>query len=42
MEVQHTLLEQLQGVAFYDAGAVTINHTPFAATANTRNLVGRN
>ena len=40
MEVRHALLEQLQGVAFYDAGAVTINHTPFAATANTRNLAG--
>ena len=39
-EVRHTLLSQLQGLAFYDAGTVTINRNPFAAGINTRHIAG--
>jgi hemolysin activation/secretion protein len=39
-EIRHTLLNQLQGLAFYDAGTVTINRNPFAAGINTRHIAG--
>lgn len=40
LELRHNFAQSLQGVLFYDAGAVRINHNPFAAGANTRNLSG--
>lgn len=40
LEVRHSLMEQLQGVVFYDAGSVETNRNPFAAGANTRNIAG--
>jgi hemolysin activation/secretion protein len=39
-EVRHTLLNQLQGLAFYDAGTVTVNRNPFAVGINTRHIAG--
>ncbi|MDD2775951.1 MAG: ShlB/FhaC/HecB family hemolysin secretion/activation protein [Gallionella sp.] len=40
VEVRHNLLDQLQGVVFYDQGEVTINRTPFTKTANVRRIGG--
>jgi hemolysin activation/secretion protein len=40
LELRRTLLPQVQGVVFYDFGAIRINKTPFAATANDRHLAG--
>jgi hemolysin activation/secretion protein len=40
VEVRHNLLDQLQGVVFYDQGEVTINRTPFTKTTNIRHLGG--
>lgn len=40
LELRHGFNDTLQGVLFYDAGAVTINRNQFAAGANTRNLSG--
>ena len=39
-EWRYRVLPSLQGVLFYDAGAVDINHTPFAAGKNHRSLSG--
>jgi hemolysin activation/secretion protein len=40
-EVRHTLMDKVQGVAFYDAGSVSVNHNAYAAgVANTRSLAG--
>lgn len=39
-EWRYRVLPSLQGVLFYDAGAVDINHTPFAAGTNHRSLSG--
>ncbi len=39
-EVRHNLKDNLQGIAFYDAGSVTINHNPFVAGANSRFISG--
>jgi hemolysin activation/secretion protein len=39
-EVRHTLFNQFQGLAFYDAGTVTINRNPFATGVNTRHIAG--
>jgi len=41
LELRHSLMEQLQGVLFYDAGSVMINRNPFVVgAANTRNIAG--
>jgi hemolysin activation/secretion protein len=40
LEVRRSLLNQLQGLAFYDAGSVTINRNPFAVGVNTRHIAG--
>lgn len=40
LELRRTLLPGIQGTLFYDAGAIKINHTPFAAGSNTRNIAG--
>lgn len=39
-ELRHSFLNNLQGVAFYDAGAVDINHHAFLTTRNTRSISG--
>ena len=40
-EVRHTLMDKVQGVAFYDAGSVSVNHNAYVAgAANTRSLAG--
>jgi hemolysin activation/secretion protein len=40
-EVRHTLMDKVQGVAFYDAGSVSLNHNAYVAGAvNTRSLAG--
>ncbi|TAJ75545.1 MAG: ShlB/FhaC/HecB family hemolysin secretion/activation protein [Gallionellaceae bacterium] len=40
VEVRHTLKDNLQALAFYDAGSVTINRTPYAAAENSRSIAG--
>jgi hemolysin activation/secretion protein len=41
IEVRHALMDKVQGVAFYDAGSVAINHTAYVPGAvNIRNLAG--
>ena len=41
LELRHTLLQNIQGVAFYDFGSVKINKTPFGAgTSNNKTLAG--
>lgn len=40
LELRHTFTEAVQGIVFYDAGSVRINHTPFATGANTRFISG--
>lgn len=40
LELRHSFMGNLQAVAFYDAGAVNINHTAYSAAANTRNIAG--
>lgn len=40
LEWRQALLPLLQGVVFVDAGGVKINHDPFAAGVNSRNLHG--
>lgn len=41
LELRHSFMDNnLQAVAFYDAGAVNINHTAYSAAANTRNIAG--
>lgn len=40
LELRHSFKDTLQGVLFYDAGAVTTNRNQFAAGANTRNISG--
>lgn len=41
LEIRHSLTDHLQGIAFYDAGSVTINHNAYVAgAANTRNIAG--
>jgi hemolysin activation/secretion protein len=40
-EVRHTLMDKVQGVAFYDAGSVSVNHNAYVVgAANTRSLAG--
>jgi hemolysin activation/secretion protein len=41
LELRHSFSDALQGVAFYDAGSVTINRNPFTVgAANTRFISG--
>jgi len=41
LELRHAINASLQGVAFYDAGSITINRNPFGGAArNSRNLAG--
>ncbi|MHB1015336.1 MAG: ShlB/FhaC/HecB family hemolysin secretion/activation protein [Desulfurivibrionaceae bacterium] len=40
LELRHRFLPDLQGVVFYDAGSVRINHNPFVTGENTRNISG--
>ena len=40
LELRHRFLPDLQGVVFYDAGSVRINHNPFVAGENTRTISG--
>ena len=40
LELRHRFLPDLQGVVFYDAGSVRINHDPFLAGENTRTISG--
>lgn len=40
MELRHTLGAGLQGVLFYDLGAIKVNKSPFAAVNNERHLAG--
>lgn len=40
LELRHRFLPDLQGVVFYDAGSVRINHNPFLAGENTRTISG--
>ena len=41
LELRHSFRDNLQGVMFYDAGKVTINHNPYIQTsANSRTLSG--
>lgn len=41
LEARHNLMEQLQGIVFYDAGSVTINRNAYiAGVANTRSIAG--
>lgn len=40
LELRHNFTKELQGVAFYDAGSVTISRNSFAAGENTRTLAG--
>ena len=39
-EVRHTLKDNLQAIAFYDAGSVTINRTPYSTSINNRDIAG--
>jgi hemolysin activation/secretion protein len=39
-ELRHSFLNNLQGVAFYDAGTVKINHRAFLSSRNTRSISG--
>jgi hemolysin activation/secretion protein len=40
-EVRHTLMDKVQGVAFYDAGFVLVNHNAYVVgAANSRSLAG--
>jgi hemolysin activation/secretion protein len=39
-ELRHSFLNNLQGVAFYDAGSVKINHQAFLSSRNTRSISG--
>lgn len=41
VEYRYRLLPLLQGVVFYDTGAIEINHSPFAAGDNSRSLSGQ-
>lgn len=40
LELRHRFLPNLQGVVFYDAGSVRINHNPFVTGENSRNISG--
>lgn len=40
LEVRHSVMANLQAVAFYDIGAVGINHTAYSAAANARKIAG--
>lgn len=40
LELRHRFLPDLQGVVFYDAGSVRINHDPFLAGENSRTISG--
>jgi hemolysin activation/secretion protein len=40
LEVRHSFMEKLQGVVFYDAGSVTLNHNSYSTTPNMRNIAG--
>ena len=41
LELRHSFVQTVQGVMFYDAGSVGINHNPFVVgAANTRNIAG--
>jgi hemolysin activation/secretion protein len=40
VELRHSFSQTLQGVIFYDAGTVIINHNPYLAGSNTRFLSG--
>ncbi|MDG4475226.1 ShlB/FhaC/HecB family hemolysin secretion/activation protein [Thiovibrio frasassiensis] len=40
LELRHRFLPNLQGVVFYDAGSVRINHDPFVAGENSRTISG--
>ncbi len=40
LELRHRFLPNLQGVVFYDAGSVRINHNPFVSGENSRNISG--
>jgi hemolysin activation/secretion protein len=40
LELRHNFLDNLQAIAFYDAGGVNINHTAYSAATNTRNIAG--
>lgn len=41
LEYRYRLLPSLQGTLFFDAGGVDINHSPFAAGDNSRQLTGQ-
>ncbi len=40
LELRHSFTQKLQGVMFFDAGSVIINHDPYLAGSNTRFLSG--
>lgn len=40
LELRRQLTQQLQGVLFFDAGSVAVNHSPFAAGDNSRTVSG--
>lgn len=40
LELRHNFLDNLQAIAFYDAGGVNINHTAYSTATNTRNIAG--
>jgi hemolysin activation/secretion protein len=40
LELRHSWTSQLQGLVFYDLGSVSVNHRPFAATPNLRDIAG--
>lgn len=40
IEIRHRFQDNLQGMVFYDVGAVKINHTPFTPAVNSRNIAG--
>lgn len=41
LELRHNFIGTLQGVLFYDAGSVSINHNPYVlGVANSRNISG--
>ena len=40
LELRHSWTGQLQSLVFYDLGSVSVNHRPFAATPNLRDIAG--
>ncbi len=40
LELRHSVIDGVQGLVFYDAGSVTLNHTPYTSAENSRSLAG--